>query len=183
MAYLCPCPVEVNRQLRKTAFITLAIVAIFGLVYEVSRTLFLPVNLAMSPPQRQVYDEKTIQELRQRLVTTAERYLGVPYRFGGSDEDNGFDCSGLAKTVYASVGFNLPHGANAQFRDLYKVEKPQAGDLVFFRREGPGIGHVGILVEDELFVHAPSTGKKVSYARISEPYFKVRYVGAASIFP
>jgi peptidoglycan DL-endopeptidase CwlO len=86
----------------------------------------------------------------------ALRYLGVPYRWGGSSP-SGFDCSGLVMYVYAQLGISLPHYTVAQWSSTIPVSSPQPGDLVFFN----GLGHVGIYIGGGQFVNAPHTGSVV----------------------
>lgn len=115
------------------------------------------------------------------ISNIAKNYLGVPYKFGGSSPD-GFDCSGYTGYVYKKSGYRLPRGAKDQYKKMYPIRVPKPGDLVFFKTSGSRISHVGIYVGDYQFVHAPSTGKKVSFADIRIKYWKKRYAGARSIF-
>src|SRR5215813_9605194 len=48
------------------------------------------------------------RRVRNRVITTAWRAVGAPYRWGGSSM-SGFDCSGLTRWVYGQVGVSLPH--------------------------------------------------------------------------
>ena len=122
--------------------------------------------------------------LRQAIVETAKRYLGVPYEWGGSS-DSGFDCSGLAMAVYRLNGLNLPRVSYDQFKEGTYVSKDelQPGDLVFFdtRRLGK-VSHVGIYIGNDLFIHAPRTGQSVRIERLSLDYFLRSYKGARSYF-
>ena len=86
----------------------------------------------------------------------ALRYLGVPYRYGGSTP-SGFDCSGLVMYVYAQLGISLPHYTVAQWSATQPISSPAPGDLVFFN----GLGHVGIYIGGGRFVDAPHTGSVV----------------------
>jgi cell wall-associated NlpC family hydrolase len=88
----------------------------------------------------------------------ALRYLGVPYRWGGSSP-SGFDCSGLVMYVYAQLGISLPHYTVAQWNATLPISESemQPGDLVFFN----GLGHVGIYIGGGQFVDAPHTGAVV----------------------
>ncbi len=118
---------------------------------------------------------------REDLVRTAERYIGVNYRFGGSNIF-GFDCSGFVCQVYKKNRLNLPRTARSQYNGGKKLNIKIAGpgDLVFFRIDNKKIDHVGIITGDGRFVHSPSKGKKVSYARLDNPYWKKRYAGAVT---
>lgn len=113
------------------------------------------------------------------IVTAARAELGVPYVYGG-DTPQGFDCSGLVYYVFHHAGLNVPRTANAQFYASHPVQTAnlEPGDLVFFEIAGDAQMHVGIYAGNGTFIHAPETGERVSYARLDNPYWKARFVGA-----
>ncbi|MFO7813105.1 MAG: NlpC/P60 family protein [Pelovirga sp.] len=119
-------------------------------------------------------------DIREELVVTARRFLGVPYRWGGEDK-GGFDCSGLTMVSYRLNGLDLPRNSRAQF-DAGRAVAQQAlqrGDLVFFATQGGRrVTHVGIYIGNDQFIHAPRAGLTVRVARLSSNYFKKTYVGA-----
>ena len=66
----------------------------------------------------------------------------------------------------------------AQGKAIKKSEL-QPGDLVFFQNTyKAGISHVGIYVGGGKFIHAPSSGKVVSYADLYSDYYVSHYYGA-----
>ena len=101
------------------------------------------------------------------VVGIAQRYLGVPYVYGGASP-SGFDCSGLTMYCYAQVGVGLSHGATDQQHASTPVplNALQPGDLVFFGNASYSY-HVGIYVGGGSMIHAPHTGAVVSYGSIS----------------
>ncbi len=114
---------------------------------------------------------------------SAKRYVGVPYKYGGQSP-KGFDCSGLTAYVYKRHGVKLPRSANKQARVGKPVKKPhlRAGDLVFFSTgKKRQVSHVGIYVGNDKFIHASSSGKKVTTASLSSSYFKKNYHSARRV--
>lgn len=95
------------------------------------------------------------------VIGIASRYLGVPYRYGGSTP-RGFDCSGLVQYVYARVGVRLPRTAQQQYNATRHVARSQArpGDLVFFF-VGGRVTHVGIYAGGNTMIAAPHSGQVV----------------------
>jgi cell wall-associated NlpC family hydrolase len=119
---------------------------------------------------------------RGRIVRTAQRYLGVKYKSGGTSP-RGFDCSGYVMYVYEKNGIQLPRSVKSQYKAGKKIGPRQIkpGDLVFFKTlKRKRYSHVGIYVGDNRFIHAPRTGKRVSYAELDNPYWKKRFIGSAT---
>ena len=102
------------------------------------------------------------------VVGIAMQYLGVPYRWGGASPSTGFDCSGFVMYVYAQVGVSLPHNAAMQYGYGSPVsrENLQPGDLVFFN----SLGHNGIYIGNNSFIHSPHTGDVVKISTITGWY-------------
>ena len=109
------------------------------------------------------------------VVGIAQRYLGVPYVWGGASP-SGFDCSGLTMYCYAQIGIGLSHGATDQQHASTPVPLSalQPGDLVFFGSASYS-HHVGIYVGGGSMIHAPHTGAVVSYGSISGAWIGGRF--------
>jgi cell wall-associated NlpC family hydrolase len=121
--------------------------------------------------------------LRKAIVTTASRYVGVPYRWGGESPRTGFDCSGLTMVVYRINGLNLPRSSRQQWNAGVSIHRHQLqkGDLVFFATMGGSkVSHVGIYAGGDKFLHAPGRGRRIQTSSLSSRYYKTRYVGARS---
>jgi cell wall-associated NlpC family hydrolase len=112
------------------------------------------------------------------VVGVALSQLGTPYVWAGSSP-GGFDCSGLVMWAYSQVGVSLPHSSYAQYGYGVPVSRDQLqpGDLVFF----DGLGHVGIYIGGDQFVHAPHTGDVVKISSLNEGWYSSTYVGARRI--
>ena len=110
------------------------------------------------------------------VVATALKFLGVPYVWGGETPSGGFDCSGFVLYVYAQHGVSLPHHAATQFNYGTPVSRSQLepGDIVFFN----GLGHNGIYIGDDKFIHAPHTGDVVKISSLNDSWYTATWVGA-----
>jgi cell wall-associated NlpC family hydrolase len=115
-----------------------------------------------------------------RAVQIAERYLGVPYVWGGADPATGFDCSGLVMYVYRQLGIDLLHFSGAQYHEGAPVpfDALAPGDLVFFEPGPLGPGHVGMYIGGGRFIQAPHSGDVVRISSLSEFDYASSYVGA-----
>jgi cell wall-associated NlpC family hydrolase len=112
------------------------------------------------------------------VVGVALSEVGTPYVWGGGSP-GGFDCSGLVAYAYGQEGVSLPHSSYAQYNDGTAVSRSQLqpGDLVFF----DGVGHVGIYIGGDQFVHAPHTGDVVKVSNLDSGWYASTYVGARRI--
>jgi cell wall-associated NlpC family hydrolase len=100
----------------------------------------------------------------RRVVPTAEQYIGVPYRYGGTSPRSGFDCSGFVQYVYAQNGVDLPR-TSRQMAGAGVAVSTRAlvvGDLLLFQQGGQ-ISHVAIYAGNGRFIHSSSSGHGVRY--------------------
>ena len=116
-----------------------------------------------------------------KLVEQAAKYLGVKYVYGGSSP-TGFDCSGLVQYCCRQLGVSVNRTASAQYSNGVYVSRDnlRAGDLIFFSRGGR-ISHVVIYAGNGMVIHAPHTGKTVSYQSLSSICSYSHYVGARRV--
>jgi cell wall-associated NlpC family hydrolase len=127
----------------------------------------IPVVKAVRKPASVVHKVLRVP-LGDKVVKYAERFLGVRYVYGGSSPRSGFDCSGLVRYVYGHFGVRLAHSSYAQFGSGFRVRRGglKPGDLVFF----DGLGHVGIYIGHNKFIHAPHTGSRVKIEQLGGWY-------------
>lgn len=130
--------------------------------------------------------DKTETDLGTQICNFGAKYLGTPYRYGGSGP-GGFDCSGFVGYVYKQYGYNLPRVAS----DIYGLGVPvdkanlRPGDILFFKGQGTSyINHVGIYVSENKFIHSssPKSGG-VIYSYLNSGYYSQTYIGARRVLP
>jgi cell wall-associated NlpC family hydrolase len=139
--------------------------------------LLAPSAFALNDPQPHAVKPKPT--LGARAAAVALRALGVPYRWGGTSPDGGFDCSGLVYWAYGRLGVALPHSSYALYGRGRRVARSglKPGDLLFFS----GLGHVGIYVGRGRMVHAPHSGRLVEVVSLGRSGYGGRFVGARRI--
>ena len=110
----------------------------------------------------------------REVADFALQYLGKPYKWGGVDPSTGFDCSGFAYYVYKHFGYTLNRVAAEQALNGRHVEASdlQPGDLICFYSGGSYIGHVGIYIGNNLFVHAATSSTGVITSELTGYYAK-----------
>lgn len=112
----------------------------------------------------------------QDLISTAKRYIGTPYRFGGTTS-KGFDCSGFTQAVFKSQGISIPRATSGQSGFGTKVSRSelQTGDLVIFSgtyKAGPS--HAGIYIGNGDFIHS-SSARGVTISSLNENYYSKHF--------
>ncbi|WP_294298737.1 C40 family peptidase [uncultured Chryseobacterium sp.] len=121
------------------------------------------------------------------LLKDAEKYLGAPYKFGGSTS-SGFDCSGFALKVFEENSYKLPRRSadQAETGTDIDIKEAKPGDLLFFATAGgTKVSHVGIVHDigndgEVHFIHA-STTKGVIISSLNDAYWNKAYLHAKRV--
>ncbi len=118
------------------------------------------------------------------IAEVAMRMVGTPYRYGGADPLDGFDCSGLVHYSYSQAGYRVPRTSRELFRAVRKISlgEADAGDLMFFQDQTK-LSHVGIYLGNGRFVHAPASGDNVTVASLDSPYYQQHLVAVGRLLP
>jgi cell wall-associated NlpC family hydrolase len=111
--------------------------------------------------------------IAERTLDTASQYLGIPYKWGGSTPQEGFDCSGFVHYVFAEQGIELPRTS----AELAQVGAPlpldigafEPGDLLAFAGHGTDVDHIAIYAGNGRIIQASSSGGNVRYSDITGP--------------
>ena len=117
------------------------------------------------------------------VVGTARKYLGSSYVYGASGPSS-FDCSGFTSYVFKLHGVGLSRTAQGQYSNGTSVSRSdlQPGDIVVFNNSGnTAIGHVGIYIGGDNFIHAANPSQGVTITSLSSSYYGKRYVGARRV--
>jgi len=129
--------------------------------------------------KRKLQHETYTATVPKSLYQTLKPWLGVPYRAGGQD-DRGVDCSGFTCAVYRDhFHQKLPRTVKEQWAVCERInqKKIREGDLVFFAPGKTGVSHVGIYLNDSLFIHS-SSSKGVVISHLNQTYYRKSWVGA-----
>ncbi|WP_431889326.1 C40 family peptidase [Nocardiopsis alba] len=118
----------------------------------------------------------------EQVIAKAESQVGVPYVWGGTTPNVGFDCSGLLQWAFAEAGVSIPRVTHDQWNAGPRVEWDdlQRGDLIFWRSDPTApdyISHVAIYLGDGQMLEAPRTGLDV---RVT-PVRTENYAGAVRV--
>lgn len=142
-------------------------------------------NKAEAEVSNSVKTENSNTSKGQEVVDYAKQFLGCKYVLGGKSPENGFDCSGFTKYVFKNFGYTLGSVAADQVSSGKEVSRSElkVGDLLLFYDEGKTkIGHVGIYMGNDEFIHAANSKRGVVTDNLStNSYYNTRFVTARRI--
>lgn len=124
-------------------------------------------NIKKALKKQKEDEEERLKKLGEEVVEYAKKFVGNPYRYGGTSLTHGTDCSGFTYSVYKHFGYNIDRPGSAQRANLTKIslDDIRPGDLIFYP------GHVAIYAGGDRIVHAstPKHGIKVGNMYYSKP--------------
>lgn len=119
--------------------------------------------------------------LGQQIINSGERFLGLPYLWGGTSS-YGYDCSGFTFSMCKANGYVIPRDADDQFTQGLQVnlEHIEPGDLLFFAyEEGKGtLHHVGLYYGEGKLLHSPNTGRSIEIIDLAGTIYEKELCGA-----
>jgi len=136
---------------------------------EIVKKALAGLTRATGPPQ---FSGATAAAGPRGVLNIAKKYLGVPYRWGGTNPATGLDCSGYVQLVFRQLGVNLPRVSRDQAkvgRTVNGIANARPGDLVFYASNGV-IHHDGIYAGNGMYYNSPHTGAVVRLAKVGTPY-------------
>lgn len=152
---------------------------LFGICAEASATFRIRPIPAVSQPAQ----PNPAGEVLERALSA----LGIPYRWGGANPKQGFDCSGLVQYAFAPLeGLELPRTSRALSRlDAPSIKRSalRPGDLLFFRIRSRSVDHVAIYLGEGRFIHAPRRGANVRIDRLNNAYWQRHFQLAKRVMP
>ena len=119
--------------------------------------------------------------MAQKVVNYARQFLGGKYSWGGSSPSSGFDCSGLIKYVFNSVGIDLPRTATQQGKvgQEINLQQAQPGDIIWFgSKNSPSGQHIGLIsrIDNGQIYIIDAAGKKLGIVERQLPNLQIKSV-------
>lgn len=144
-----------------------------------------PIDLIEDAVQAEASTFSISATTADRIISTGNRYLGVPYKFGAkAGSTSSFDCSSFTQYVYKKFGISLKRTSRSQATQGKYVSRSnlRKGDLVFFstRTSGGKIAHVGIYAGNGKILHTYGAGG-VKYSSINSGWWSSHYITARRV--
>jgi cell wall-associated NlpC family hydrolase len=127
----------------------------------------------------------------EELITFAKSLQGIRYRFGSTNPEKGFDCSGFVNYVFNHFGISIPR-SSVDFTDVrggVDLKDAKFGDLILFtgtKKHTRRAGHIGIIVsmpgEPVTFIHSTSGEANGVTLTTMNDYYMGRYMRTIRVF-
>jgi hypothetical protein len=119
-----------------------------------------------------VHQRHLAPEAEKDFVAVAERFLGVPYVWGGKTAA-GLDCSGLIQTALQALGKAAPRDTDMMEKTLGEavaIANARRGDLIFWK------GHMGMMLDETRLLHANAFHMAVAIEPLAEAVARIEKV-------
>ncbi|MDR1625505.1 MAG: C40 family peptidase [Spirochaetia bacterium] len=123
---------------------------------------------------------------RDKIVTTARKYLGARYIYGAQNPPRAFDCSGFVGQAYMEgAGFKLPRTSKALAVTGRAVGRKdiRPGDIIYFDINGWGvISHVALVLDSKNMIHAVSENRGMAITSLDDKWYRPKIAGYRTLF-
>lgn len=163
--------------MRRIALILIGILSVSKALAGPGEDPALGFQETLAASESRPYFSERISDMLMYAISLS----GIPYRYGGKNPREGFDCSGFVAHVFkTALNFSLPTNALAMSRVGQSIARSELspGDLVFFNTMANPYSHVGIYLGDERFIHSPRSGGKIEIVHMQQKYWASRFDGA-----
>lgn len=122
------------------------------------------------------------------MISYAQSFIGVPYRWGGEHPSEGFDCSAFVQEALAAIGADPLGDQTAQtlydtLQNCSSIPEPQAGAILVFGKSGAKISHVAIALDEHQMIEAGGgnrTTKTLQRAIEQRAFVRIRPIKSRS---
>jgi cell wall-associated NlpC family hydrolase len=167
MSYAVPARLVGRRRATRSTSVS-ARLALLALPFTLGACVLQPEGpVQAGSPRPTAVPSRTPVPRTSAMIRTAENYIGVPYKWGGTSPRTGFDCSGFTQYVFARHGVRIPRTSRAQLQagQVIRVDRRalRQGDLIMFAERGQPVGHVAIYAGNGRIIHSSKSGRGVRY--------------------
>lgn len=125
------------------------------------------------------YSPQEAMVLREKLIETSKKYIGVRYVYGGMSPRWGFDCSGYIQYIFREIGIDISRVVTTQLADgmIVAREDLQPGDLIIFSHTSGEYNfacHIGLYLGNDQLIHCGET-RGVTIVNLSDPYYSSHF--------
>lgn len=129
----------------------------------------------------------SVSTLVSQIIKEGKKFLGKPYRYKGPSKFP-MDCSGFVCHIFSQFNIQLPRTSRDQHAYTESTDKPQPGDLIFFKgrnARSPRVGHVAMIVEvdgdDITMMHSSCSRGIIVQKYNTQPYYVRRFIGIGRV--
>jgi cell wall-associated NlpC family hydrolase len=108
--------------------------------------------------------------MKELFLAILMSHIGVPYKWGGNNRLEGFDCSGFVQEGLMSIGLD-PRGDQtaqglfeilSQIHNVKFINEPLRGDILFFGKDAESITHTAVAINSVLMIEAGGGGRNTT---------------------
>lgn len=177
----------------RKVFLILLLIGVFAFNSKAQDNISLTMQYQKMMEKALNHIPQVASATSNKIMDFAENLIGTRYRYGSSNPNVGFDCSGFVSYVFKSFGFNIGARSSADYAKkgkTVKLQEAKVGDVLVFtgtNRKVRKPGHVGIIYAIDKdgkikFIHSSSgKSKGVTITDLDEGYYRSRLLKTVTV--